>query len=476
VSHDHPRLAAALAARYRIERELGSGGMANVYLAHDLKHDRPVAVKVLRPEVAAALGAERFLREISITARLDHPHILTLIDSGEADGFLFYVVPYVRGESLRTKLDREKQLPLDDALRITRQVASALDYAHRQGVIHRDVKPENILLHEGEAMVADFGIALAVLEGADDRLTATGLSVGTPEYMSPEQAAGDRQLDARSDVYSLGAVLYEMLAGEPPHTGPTARAVIAKILVDPPTRLTVVRSDIPAEFETALAKALGKAPADRFASAAAFAQALSAKAAPVPSRRRALTAVLAVAAVVAAGWAWHLWRPSHRPLVIMMDSTHPDRVYDDETIRASGTNADVISDILADLPIVRQKETGGPGWHRYDEIVSFHPDLIIMHYSTFRGSDAGDPRPPLKVFLRYFADRDTRFLIYTRSPERSVRHAVDSLLADVETQHPGLLARITVFGTPDHGGGPHWRDPVTAGELKLMVKRILGLE
>jgi len=431
---------------------------------------------VLRPEIAAALGAERFLREIVITARLDHPHILTLIDSGEADGFLFYVVPYVRGESLRTKLEREKQLPLDEAVRITQQVASALDYAHRQGVIHRDVKPENILLHEGEAMVADFGIALAVVQEAGDRLTATGLSVGTPEYMSPEQAAGDRQLDARSDVYSLAAVLYEMLAGEPPHTGPTARAVIAKILVDPPTRLTVVRSDVPAAVETALAKALGKAPADRFASAAAFADALSAKGAPVPPRRRALITVALAAAVLAAVWVWHPWRVAHRPLVIMMDSTHPDRVYDEETIRASGTNADVISDILADLPIVRQKETGGPGWHRYDEIVSFRPDLIIMHYSTFRGSDADDPRPPLKVFLRYFADRDTRFLIYTRSPEARVRHAVDSLLADVEAQHPGLLARITVFGTPEHGGGPHWRDPVTAGELKLAVKRILGLE
>ncbi len=445
VAPDHARLAAALAGRYRIERELGRGGMATVYLAHDLKHDRPVAVKVLRPEIAAALGAERFLREIVITARLDHPHILTLIDSGEADGFLFHVVPYVRGESLRAKLDREKQLPLDEALRITAQVASALDYAHRQGVIHRDVKPENIL---------------------------------------PEQAAGEREVDARSDVYSLGAVLYEMLAGEPPHTGPTARAVIAKILVDPPTRLTVVRGDVPPGLERALAKALGKAPADRFASAAAFAEALSASAAQVPppsgrgrSRsRRALTAVGALALVLAALWGWHPWRAAHRPLVIMMDSPHPGRIYDDETVRASGTNADVISDILADLPIVRQKESGGPGWHRYDEVVSFHPDLIVMHYSTFRGSDADDPRPPLKVFLRYFADLDTRFLIYTRSPEASVRRAVDSLMADVEAQHPGMLARITVFGTPEHGGGPHWRDPVTAGELKLAVKRILGLD
>ena len=462
MSEDPPRLAAALADRYRIERALGRGGMATVYLAHDLKHDRPVALKVLRPEVAAALGPERFLREIAITARLDHPHILTLIDSGEADGFLFYVVPYVRGESLRTKLARERQLPVAEAVRITGQVASALDYAHRQGVIHRDVKPENILLHEGEAMVADFGIALTGLQGGGERLTGTGVSVGTPAYMSPEQAAGDRQLDARTDVYSLGAVLYEMLAGEPPHTGPA--------------RLRAVRPDVPARLETALARALGRVPADRFASAAQFAAALSGKAGFVPSRRRALAAAVALAAVLAAGWGRHLWRAAYRPLVIMMDSPHPSRIYDEETIRVSGTNADVISDILSDLPIVPQKETGGPGWHRYDELVRFHPDLIIMHYSTFRGAESDDPRPPLKLFLRYFADGDTRFLIYTRSPEAAVRHAVDSMMADVEAQHPGLVARITVFGTPQHGGGPHWRDPVTAGELKLAVKRILALE
>ena len=476
-----PRLAAALAGRYRIERELGRGGMATVYLAHDLKHDRSVALKVLRPELAAVLGAERFLREIAVTARLDHPHILTLIDSGEADGFLFYVIPYVRGESLREKLTREKQLPLEQALQITQQVAGALDYAHRQGVIHRDIKPENILLHEGEAMVADFGIALAVTQGGGDRLTESGLRVGTPAYMSPEQATGDGQPDARSDVYSLAAVLYEMLAGEPPHTGPTAQAIIAKLLTEPPTRLGVVRRDVSSVIDAALARALAKLPAERFSRAADFAAAL----AGAPGRGavrgrsrglRMLTASILVATVLAAGWGWLHWRAAHRPLVILMDSPNPARIYDEETIRASGTNADVISDILADLPIVRQKESGGPAWHRYDEVVRFDPDLIVMHYSTFRGSDADDPRPGLKTFLRYFADRPTRFLIYTRSSEAAVRHAVDSLMADVDAQHPGLLARITVFGTPDHGGGPHWRDPVTAGELKLAVKRILALQ
>jgi len=201
------RLSAALAGRYQIEHQLGAGGMATVYLARDVKHDREVALKVLRPELAAVLGADRFLNEVRITAGLDHPHIVTLIDSGESDGFLWYVLPYIRGESMRAKLDRERQLGLEEALAITRQIANALDFAHQHGVIHRDIKPENILLHEGEAMLADFGIALAVKEAGGNRLTETGLSLGTPQYMSPEQATGDRQLDARSDVYSLGAVL-----------------------------------------------------------------------------------------------------------------------------------------------------------------------------------------------------------------------------------------------------------------------------
>ncbi|MGD2153614.1 MAG: serine/threonine-protein kinase, partial [Gemmatimonadales bacterium] len=210
------RLRSALADRYALQDELGSGGMAVVYLAGDLRHDRQVAVKVLRPELAAAMGADRFLREIKLTAKLNHPHILPLLDSGEADGFLYYVMPYVAGESVRGRLERETQLPVDEALRITRQVASALEFAHRQDVIHRDIKPENVLLHEGEAMVADFGIALAVSAAGGERLTETGVSVGTAEYMSPEQALGEGEPDARSDIYSLGCVLYEMLVGEPP--------------------------------------------------------------------------------------------------------------------------------------------------------------------------------------------------------------------------------------------------------------------
>src|SRR5438128_10409245 len=234
------RLRLALAGRFTLERELGRGGMATVYLARDRKHDRDVALKLLRPELAAVLGAERFLQEIRISAQLDHPHILTLIDSGESDGFLWYVLPYVRGESLREKLAREQQLSIEEAVRIATQVASALDYAHHHGVIHRDIKPENIPQHEGEGALADFGIALAVREAGGPRLTESGLSLGTPQYMSPEQATGGRELDARSDVYSLAAVVYEMLPGEPPHSGPTVQAVIAKLLTERPTRLRTV--------------------------------------------------------------------------------------------------------------------------------------------------------------------------------------------------------------------------------------------
>lgn len=268
-------LTLAVSDRYRIQREVGVGGMATVYLANDVKHDREVALKVFRPELAAVLGADRFLNEIRITARLDHPHILTLIDSGATDGFLFYVMPFVRGESLRDKLKRERQLGIEEALTITRQVASALDYAHRQGVIHRDIKPENILIQEGEAMLTDFGIAMAVKEAGGNRMTETGLSLGTPQYMSPEQATGDRNLDKRSDIYSLAAVLYEMLAGEPPHTGATVQAIIAKLMTERPTRVRVVRDTVPEGIDAAITKALAKVPADRFATAADFSSALS---------------------------------------------------------------------------------------------------------------------------------------------------------------------------------------------------------
>jgi len=294
-----PRLSTDLADRYRIERELGAGGMATVYLADDLRHGRRVAIKVLHPELSAVLGPDRFLAEIKTTASLQHPHILPLFDSGSADGLLFYVMPYVEGETLRDRLTREKQLPVGDAIRITSEVAAALDYAHRHGVIHRDIKPENIMLtSDGSTLVADFGIARAL--GGDDGLTQTGFAVGTPAYMSPEQASGDKGIGARTDIYSLGAVLYEMLAGEPPYLGASSRAILAKQLTGPQPRVTTLRQ-VPPAVDAALSRALARSPADRFESAAAFSDALSDVAPPAtPRGRRWIVAGMATAAVLAA--------------------------------------------------------------------------------------------------------------------------------------------------------------------------------
>ncbi len=315
------RLTTALTDRYTIERELGAGGMATVYLAHDVRHDRPVALKVLRPELAAILGGERFLKEIRLTANLQHPHILGLHDSGEADGLVYYVMPYVEGESLRERLAREHQLPIEDVIRIATEVAGALDYAHRHGVIHRDIKPENILLHDGSAMVADFGIALAASRSdSGSRLTETGMSLGTPHYMSPEQAMGEREITAKSDVYALGCVVYEMLSGEPPFTGPTAQAIVARVMMEQPRSLTLQRHSIPPHVEAAVNRALEKLPADRFTSAAQFAEALTRPDMIIPTTRAHVPAGgpvstrwhryfwLAVGAAVVslalAGWGW----------------------------------------------------------------------------------------------------------------------------------------------------------------------------
>ena len=307
------RLQQALGGRYRIERELGRGGFATVYLATDLKHQREVALKVLHPELALALGSQRFLREIAMVAQFRHPHILPLYDSGDADGLLYYVMPFIEGESLRQRLEREPQLPLEDALRITREVADALGYAHGLGVVHRDVKPENILFEAGHAIVADFGIARAVQAAGTQRLTETGLAVGTPAYMSPEQAAGDPALDGRSDVYSLACVLYEMLGGAPPFTGPSPQAVLAAQIADPVPQLRALRPTMPAGVERALERALAKEAAQRYATAeelvqhltrASTAESIAAEFRRERTRRRwraVLTAAGAVL-VVAVGW------------------------------------------------------------------------------------------------------------------------------------------------------------------------------
>ncbi len=293
------RLRRALAGRYDLERELGQGGMATVYLATDLRHERSVALKVLRPDIAADLGADRFLLEIKTTARLAHPHILPLLDSGEVQGTFFYVMPFVEGESLRDRLERERQLPLEDALQVAREVADALAYAHSLGVVHRDIKPENILFQAGHAVVADFGIAKAIASAGRAPLTATGLAVGTPAYMSPEQAAGSGALDGRSDVYALGCVLFEMLAGETPYAGPTPQAILAKKLSEPLPRISVVREVVSAEVEAALSKALARAPADRWPTAAEFAAALVAPSVVRPSEVGATRPVVRRYAVVA---------------------------------------------------------------------------------------------------------------------------------------------------------------------------------
>ncbi len=308
------RLTAALADRYRIDRELGAGGMATVYLAHDLKHERDVAIKVLHPDLGAALGGERFLSEIKTTAKLQHPHILPLLDSGAADGLLYYVMPLVTGETLRTRLERERQLPIEDALRIAREVADALGSAHALGIIHRDIKPENILLQGGHALVADFGIALAVQSAGGARMTQTGLSLGTPQYMSPEQAMGEKVIDLRSDLYALGAVTYEMLVGEAPFTGPSVQAIVARVLTEEPRNIALQRKAVPESVESAVMRALEKLPADRFASAAEFVTALDvgtlatrrakpgARGGAERSRGLVVAAVTTGAFLLAAGW------------------------------------------------------------------------------------------------------------------------------------------------------------------------------
>jgi eukaryotic-like serine/threonine-protein kinase len=305
-------LTAALGGRYRVERELGAGGMATVYLADDVRHSRRVAIKVLRPELAAALGAERFLREITTTASLRHPHIVPLYDSGVGNGTLYYVMPFVEGESLRDRLRREKQLPVQDALRIAGEVADALSYAHGRGVIHRDIKPENILLESGHAVVADFGIAHAIDAAGGERLTGTGVAIGTPAYMSPEQVSGEKNLDARSDVYALACLLYEMLAGQPPFTGPTTESVIHQHLLAAPPVITQLRPAVSGSIVSAIQRALSKAPADRFPSVSQFAEVLARDATgadtphallPPSARRRwpLIVGALALVAVVVAG-------------------------------------------------------------------------------------------------------------------------------------------------------------------------------
>lgn len=340
------QLTAALAGRYEVEREIGAGGMATVYLARDVKHNRRVALKVLKPELGAVLGVERFLSEIQVTANLQHPNLLPLFDSGEAHGLLFYVMPFVEGESLRARLDREKQLPVDEAVRLAVAIANALEYAHQHGVIHRDMKPENILLQAGQPVIADFGIALAVSNAGGARVTQTGLSLGTPQYMSPEQATGDRVIDARSDIYSLSAMTYEMLVGDPPHLGSTAQAIVAKVLTERPPSVQVARPAVGDAIAHAVERGLEKLPADRWTSAAEFAEALRGKLSTGAMRaqtratmaggagvagaprwmRPALVATSALAVVGLSAAAWFATRPAPSAPAVAFELGLPDSV------------------------------------------------------------------------------------------------------------------------------------------------------
>jgi len=380
------RLEMAFLGRYRIVRELGAGSVATVFLAHDVKHDREVALKVLRPELAAALGTARFLNEVRISARLDHPHILTLIDSGEADRLLYYVLPFVPGESLRHRLRAEHPLGIDDALSIARQVASALDYAHRSGIVHRDVKPANILLREGDAVLTDFGIAVALREAGGGRTLDSGVSSGTPLYMSPEQATGEGAPDVRSDIYSLAAVLYEMLTGEPPHNGPTVQAVLAKLLSERPTPVRVLRPSVPASIEDAVTRGLATAPTDRFASVAEFALALETGAGDRPvsgprasaapgawPRRRAVLAGLGATIVLGLGATAGLARfgggrtPALPPNEVLQPPATPPVAGAEAasigqlTVTVSGLPVDLPPTVLVTGPASYSKVIGGAG-------------------------------------------------------------------------------------------------------------------
>ena len=447
-------LQAALADRYRVERELGRGGMAMVYLAHDLRHDRPVALKVLRPELAASLGPERFLQEIRIAARLQHPHILPVHDSGEAAGRLWYTMPYVEGESLRQRMAREGLLPLDQAVRIATQVLSALGYAHAHGVIHRDIKPENILLEGDEAVVADFGVARAITAAGQDRLTETGLALGTPAYMSPEQATATKELDGRSDLYALGCVLYEMLAGQPPFLGATAQQLLARHSMDPVPPLRTVRATVPEGVERSVMRALAKVPADRYPTAADFAQALATPretretavvSSMPPSRGRRRMAALAAGGlgIVALALAAYLLWP------------HPKATLD--------------PNLVAVVPFRVRGAAPALSYLREGMI-----DLVAARLTGEGGARAADPSSVMTAWRRAAGSESDDL------PERAAVGLAQRLGA-------GQLLLGGVVGTPDHvalnaslipvpGGGPRADAKVegAADSLPQLVDRLIA--
>ena len=479
------RLASALADRYRIERELGAGGMATVYLAHDLKHERDVAIKVLHPDLGAALGAERFLTEIRTTARLQHPHILPLLDSGDADGLLYYVMPLVTGETLRTRLERERQLPVDESVLIAREVADALGYAHGLGVVHRDIKPENILLQGGHALVADFGIALAVQSAGGPRMTQTGLSLGTPQYMSPEQAMGERAIDARSDIYALGAVAYEMLVGEPPFTGPSVQAIVARLVTEEPRSISIQRKAVPEHIESAVMRALEKLPADRFASAAEFAAALAGGATTRSSTRstraiavhagpwKRVSGMLALAAVVATSVAaWALSRTPAASGPPMFDAALPDSALMSNTPSLSSTGYGFATQNLGVSPngdfVIYPVRQG-------DSTVLWYRSLVDASARPLAGTAGGTaPRvSPDGTRLAFVASNQTLVMpIAGGEPRRLLR---TENLSTLEWISPTRLMTIT-----GDGSSLNWLDPEVGvieekvGDKELKKRCIFG--
>src|SRR5687767_9505059 len=472
------RLNTALFERYRVERELGAGGMATVYLAEDVKHRRKVALKVLRPELAAVIGADRFLHEITTTANLQHPHILGLHDSGQVDGTVFYVMPFIPGESLRDRLTREKQLPVDDSVRITREVASALDYAHRQGIIHRDIKPENILLHDGSALVADFGIALAASRTGGTRMTETGMSLGTPHYMSPEQAMGERELGPRSDVYALGCVAYEMLSGEPPFTGPTPQAIVTRAITDPPRPLRSQRASVPEHVEAAILQSLEKLPADRFSTAGAFAEALgrpsftratssapgAARSTPVPWKPIAL-GLAGLAGLLAVALGVMSQRPAVRETgtrpPIRFDVAIPDSLsVDGIKLSQDGSRLLVLTTTgpwiytFADMRLSRFDVSME---RVYSPAVDFSPDgawIAFVERGTLKvvGSQGGTPRP-LADTIRTVRWSDDGYLYVGRRIDKRNRFSRTSESGGpIEDLFVAEDTTTAVYGLPLPGG------------------------
>ena len=424
---------AALAHRYRVERELGRGGMATVYLADDVKHGRKVAIKVLRPELAAVIGAERFAREIRTIAALQHPHILGLIDSGEAGGAAYYVMPFVEGETLRARLARERQLSIEDALSIATEVASALDYAHRRGVVHRDVKPENILLLDGEALITDFGIAVDVSPDGSTRMTAAGVSLGTPHYMAPEQAMGEREITPRADVYALGCVMYEMLLGEPPFTGPTAQAIVAKVMTDQPGPIVTRRDTVPPAIERAIHTALRKLPADRFASAAAFSAAMAAGEASVMAHSaRAPRQLTPTCFRLSEGTCRRLDRQAFDPRLIGTALQYVDNGVSSDTlvcfIPACGRGADQYTTLLETTAYWAIAPTG----RGLEPVATWRPSLSLEDHIVLVRELLRDvvarvrPRFPVIAGFSSGADFSMRF---AAAPDPEARVRIDGCLA-----------------------------------------------